>query len=151
MKIRNVFTLAVMLLAAFVLLLPLRRTAAQGDEVDIIVNKSNNIPDLTIGDAKKIFLGEKTTWPNGKRITILMLAQGQPERAVVLRDIYKMSEGDYSKYFLQAAFTGKVTAPPKEVSSGSQVKQFIADNPGAIGYIKVSDVDETTKVVLRLH
>jgi hypothetical protein len=63
-----------------------------------------------------------------------MLAAG-PERTVVLREIYKMSEGDYSKYFLQAAFTGKITAPSKDVASAAQVKQMVAGNPGAVGYV----------------
>jgi hypothetical protein len=48
-----------------------------------------------------------------------MLAAG-PERTVVLREIYKMSEGDYSKYFLQAAFTGKIPAPSKDVGGSGE-------------------------------
>jgi len=55
-----------------------------------------------------------------------MLAAG-PERTVVLREIYKMSEGDYSKYFLQAAFTGKIPAPSR--TWAAQVKQMVAENP----------------------
>jgi ABC-type phosphate transport system substrate-binding protein len=126
------------------------RVSAAGDEVDIIVNKSNSIDSLSLADAKKIFDGDKGSWPNGKRITVIMLAAGEPERDVVMHDIYKMSDSDYTKYFLQASFTGKVDAPPKEVASDSDAKQDVASNPGAIGYVKASDVDSSVKVVLKI-
>jgi hypothetical protein len=95
-------------------------------------------------------MGDKTTWPSGKRVTILMLAQGQPERAAVLHDVYKMPEDEYEQYFTQAAFVGKVSAPPKDVGSAAQMKQAVAANPGAIGYVKKDDVDDSVKVILKL-
>jgi ABC-type phosphate transport system substrate-binding protein len=129
----------------------LSRASAAGGEVDVVVNKANTIDDLPLADAKKVFLGDKTTWPSGKRVTILMLAPGLPERAAVLRDVYKMSEDDYGQYFTAAAFSGKVAAPPKDVGSAAQMKQAVAANPGAIGYVKKEDVDDTVKVVLKLQ
>jgi len=129
----------------------LRRAAAAGDEVDIIVNKANPIDDLSLADAKKVFMGDKSTWPSGKRVTILMLAQGLPERAVVLREIYKMPEDQFGQYFVQAAFAGKVAAPPKDIASAAQMKQAVAANPGAIGFVKKEDVDDTVKAVLKLQ
>jgi ABC-type phosphate transport system substrate-binding protein len=148
--IKRVSVSLVLALCAGVLFWPSARPISAADEVDVIVNKTNTISDLPLADARKIFLGDKTTWPSGKRVTILMLAQGQPERAVILREIYKMSEADYSKYFLQAAFTGKISAPPKDVPSPAQVKQLVAENPGAVGYTKKEDVDDSVKVVLKL-
>lgn len=84
-------------------------TAAQ-DQVAIIVNPSNSISTLSSGDLHRIFTGDKSTWPNGKHIFLVMAAQGSAERALVLKDVCKMSEPDYAKYFLQAAFTGAVSA-----------------------------------------
>jgi ABC-type phosphate transport system substrate-binding protein len=144
-----------LLLAAAVLLAAgavlLRSTAAAGGEVDVIVNKANTIDDLPLADAKKVFMGDKTTWPSGKRVTILMLAPGQPERTAVLREIYKMADEGYEQYFTQAAFAGKVAAPPKDVASAAQMKQAVAANPGAIGYVKKEDLDDTVKSVLKLQ
>lgn len=128
-----------------------RRAAAGGEEVDFIVNKANTVHDLSPVDVKKVFLGDKSTWPNGKRITVLMLAQGLPTRAIVVREIYKMPEDELGQYFVQAAFAGKITAPPREVASPTQMKEEVADNLGAIGYVRKADVDNTVKVVLRLQ
>ncbi len=80
-----------------------------------------------------------------------MLAPGEPEREVALRELYKMKEADYIKYFLQAVFSGKVQAPPRVLESAAQMKQLLAASPVAIGYLKKSDVDDSVKVVLRLQ
>lgn len=120
------------------------------DEVAIIVNPSNSVGTLSPGDLHRIFMGDKSTWPNGKRIYLVMAPPGSPERALILKDIYKMSEAEYSKYFLQATFTGAVAAPPKDASSDADVKQLVAANPGAIGYVKTSDADASVKVLLKV-
>lgn len=150
MKRAQRFLLAFTLLAVGVTFV-LHRTAARGEDVEIIVNKTNPIGALSFADAKKAFLGDKTTWPDGKRITVLMLAQGLPERTVVLREIYKMPEDQIGQYFVAAAFAGKVTAPPREMATAAQMKQAVADNLGAIGYVRKEDVDGTVKAVLELQ
>jgi ABC-type phosphate transport system substrate-binding protein len=132
-------------------MLLVRRTAAADPEVDVIINNANTIGELSIDNAKKVFMGDKSSWPSGKRVTILMLSSGQPERAVVLREIYKMPEDQYQQYFTQAAFAGKVSAPPKDVATTAQMKQAVASNPGAIGYVKKDDVDDSVKVALKLQ
>src|ERR1700688_4968490 len=124
---------------------------AAPDEVDVVVNKSNNIGPLSREEVRRIFVGEKSSWPGGKRITVLMLALDQPERAVILREVLKMNESDYTKYFLQAAFTGRIQAAPKDLSSPAQMKARLAANPNAIGYLKREDVDESVRVLLKIR
>jgi hypothetical protein len=54
-----------------------------------------------------LFMGDKGTLPNGRRVTLLMSPAEAPEREVILRQIYKMSESEFSKYVLQSAFIGR--------------------------------------------
>ena len=119
-------------------------------EVDVVVNKSNKIGALSREEVRRVFMGERSSWPGGQHIAILMLGPDQPERTVVLREVFKMNESDYTKYFLQAAFTGRVQAAPKEFSSAAQMKARLAANPNAIGYLKKTDVDESMNVLLKL-
>ena len=150
MKKRILLAVIAGLLVAICLWLPLRRAAAAREELDVVVNNSNSVSTLSVEDARKIFMGDKTVWPGGKHITVLMLASGQAERAVVLRELYQMTEADYAKYFLQAAFTGKVQEPPRDLSSVVQMKQAVSANPKAIGYLMKDDVGDSVKVVLKL-
>jgi ABC-type phosphate transport system substrate-binding protein len=120
------------------------------EEVDVVVNKANGATLLSREEVRRIFLGDKSSWPGGKRITVLMLTPDQPERGFILRELLKMNESDYTKYFLQAAFTGRVQAAPRDLPSAPQMKAHLVANPNAIGYLKKEDVDDSVKVVLRL-
>jgi ABC-type phosphate transport system substrate-binding protein len=139
--------LALALMGSCIRLLTVR---AAFEEVSVVVNKSNNVGPLTREEVRRIFMGEKSSWPGGKRIIVLMLAPDQPERGVILREVFKMNESDYTKYFLQAAFTGHVQAAPKELPSAAQMKARLAANPNAIGYLKKGDVDDSVKVLLKV-
>jgi len=61
-----------------------------------------------------------------------------------------MNESEYTKYFLQAAFSGRVLAAPRDLPSAAQMKARLAANPNAIGYLKKEDVDDSVKVLLKL-
>jgi hypothetical protein len=63
---------------AVVLPYPLPQAVGTSEEVDFIVNNSNNVSDLTVHEIREIFVGQKTSWPNGMRISVLMLAKGRP-------------------------------------------------------------------------
>jgi ABC-type phosphate transport system substrate-binding protein len=123
---------------------------AAGDPIVVIVNNANPVDNLSIGELKKLFLGDRSRWDTGKAVAPIMLAPGAPERTAFLKIVCGMNDADLGKYFLQAAFTGKSATPPKEVSSAAALKSFVASSPGGIGFIKASDLpagDTTVKAV----
>lgn len=117
------------------------------DSLAIIVNKSNPIDNLSFAELRKTFLAETRAWGNGRRVTLVMREQGQPDRSSILRQIYRMSEGDFNRHFLQAAFNGLAQGPPKSLATADGVRKFIFNVPGAIGYVRSNEVDESVKVV----
>jgi ABC-type phosphate transport system substrate-binding protein len=123
---------------------------AQAQQVAIIVNKTNDVGAVPLELVKKIFLGDKSTWPNGKHIAMLTRPSGQSEREIVLKQIYKMGEADYNKFMMQAAFTGRIPTLPREVGSPAEMKRLVAENPGAIGYVKKEEADDSVKTVLTI-
>src|SRR5438132_1149558 len=70
-----------------------------------------------------------------------------PERAAVLTSIYHMDEAEFNNHFLHGLFTGEVFVSPKTLSTPEGVRKFIFNVPGAIGYLRASDVDKTVKVI----
>jgi phosphate transport system substrate-binding protein len=117
------------------------------DSVAIIINQANAVENLSAAELRKIFLGERSHWPNGRRITLVMLASGQPERKAVLRDIYHMNESEFNNHFIQGLFTGEVFVSPKALANAGEVRKFVFNVPGAIGYLRASDADASVKVV----
>lgn len=118
---------------------PPRLVLAAGDPIVVIVNASNPVDNLSMSELKKLFLSDRDRWDTGKSVAPVMVAAGAPERTLFLKMVCGMSDGDFSKYFLQAAFTGKSATPPKEVPSSAAVKSFVASSPGAIGFVKAQD------------
>ena len=104
----------------------------------IVVNESNPVNALTMAELRRVFLGERGHWPNGRRITLVMLEQGWPERAAVLTSIYHMDETEFNNHFLHGLFTGEVFVSPKTLSSPEGVRKFIFNVPGAIGYLRAT-------------
>ena len=65
----------------------------------------------------------------------------------MLAQIYKMDEKDFNQYFLHSMFTGELHAAPKALGSPAEVLKFVFNIPGAIGYLKPSEVNDSVKVV----
>jgi len=112
--------------------------AHAGDAIVVIVNAANPIDNLSTAELKKLFLSDRSRWDTGKSVAPVMVT-GSPERTTFLKTVCGMSDSDFNKYFLQAAFTGKSATPPKEVSSVAALKSFVVSSPGAIGFVKALD------------
>jgi ABC-type phosphate transport system substrate-binding protein len=149
--IRRTTTILLVLAAAALLrAVPEARLATsppKQESLAIIVNQSNPVDELSLAELRAVFLGERSHWPNGRRITLVMLDPEQPERKIVLREIYGMNEKDLSQHFIQGVFTGVVFVSPKTLASPAEVLKFVFNVPGAIGYLRVSDVDGSVKVL----
>ena len=113
----------------------------------IVVNRANPIDNLSFGDLRKIFLGERNHWPNGHRIALAMLDYGRPERQAVLRLIYRMDENAYQDRLLRRMFRGDVFIAPRTLASPTIVRKYVFNAPGAISYVRASDVDDSVKVL----
>lgn len=112
--------------------------AHAGDAIVVIVNTANPIANLSTAELKKLFLSDRGHWDTGKSVAPVMVT-GSVERASFLKIVCRMSDSDFVRYFLQAAFTGKSVIPPTEVSSVAALKSFVVASPGAIGFVKALD------------
>jgi phosphate transport system substrate-binding protein len=113
----------------------------------IVVNRSNPIDDLSFVELHRIFLGNRSHWTNGRRITLVMREPGEAERTTVLHDVCGMNEDQLKNHFLHGLYTGEILVSPKILSSPAGVRKFIFNVPGAIGYLRIGDVDSTVKVL----
>lgn len=126
----------------------LRVQAARTKEsLAIIVNRQNPVENLSMAELRTIFLGERSHWPNGRRITLVMMETGQPERDTLVRDVCRMTESDLRRRFLQGLLTGEVLVSPKTLATPVGVRKFVFNVPGAVGYLRPEDVDDSVKVI----
>ena len=120
---------------------------ATAEPLAIVVNRSNPVDSLSMSELRKVFLGQRSHWPNDRRITIVMREPGEPERKTMLHDVYQMDEGALKNHFLHGLFTGEILVSPKVLASATGVRKFVFNVPGAIGYMRLSDVDASVKVI----
>lgn len=143
--------IVVVILATVALVDPVRYSRVEAarpkESLAIIVNRDNPIENLSMAELRTVFLGERGHWPNGRRITLVMMEPGQPERDEMVRDICRMSESDLRRRYLQGLLTGEVLVSPKTLASPVGVRKFVFNVPGAIGYLRPEDVDDSVKVI----
>lgn len=113
----------------------------------IVVNKANPVVNLSFAELRQVFLAERNHWPHGRKTVLTMREPGQVERLAVLRQIYRMSESDYNRHFLQLNYTGDSQVAPKQLATAEKILKFVFNVPGAIGYVRASEVDDTVKLV----
>jgi ABC-type phosphate transport system substrate-binding protein len=126
---------------------PIIEQSAQAEPLVIVVNRSNPVDSLSSSELRNIFLGSRSHWSNGRRITLVMRDPGEAERKVILRDVCNMTEDQMKTHFLHGLFTGEILVSPKVLSTPLGVRRFIFNVPGAIGYLRLHDVDDSVKVL----
>ena len=117
------------------------------DQLAVVVHKSNPVENLSLDDLRQLCLAEKKRWDNGRKITIVVREPGEPERQAVLGIVYRMKENEFTRYFLQSAFTGDVGTAPKQLATAAGVRRFVFNVPGALGFIRAVELDESVKLV----
>ncbi len=130
---------------AATLMLTLWLCAPAFSEPIVIVNNDVPAGSLKADSLKKIYLGKQTKWENGDTLTPVTLNEGAVHESF-LKGYVKKSRSQYSTYWKQMVFTGK-GAPPKSVSSETEVVDFVSSTPGGIGYINSATPHDAVKVI----
>ena len=117
------------------------------DALAIIVHRSNPVDTVTRNELRRIFMLDTQTWPNGRKITVVLRQKGQPERAEAIRLVCGMSESEYDQHVLFQMFGGNIGLGPRAILSASAMLRFVFNTPGAIGYVRADEADGSTKVL----
>lgn len=101
----------------------------------VVVNAANPVTEITSEDLSNLFLKRQIKWPTG----IGVVPVDQDERAQVRepfsRQVHGRAPVAIRAYWQQQVFSGR-DVPPVEKSSDAEVLRFVAETPGAIGYVR---------------
>ena len=112
----------------------------------VIVNKDNQAV-LSEKDISRIFLGNLKSYSTGDTITPINITSKKALRKEFNKKVLHKSSSQVKAYWSKLLFSGK-GVPPKELKSDQQIKEFIAANPNAIGYIDRKNLDDSVKSIL---
>lgn len=105
----------------------------------VVVDKDNNVGNVTAVHLSRIFRSEVKKWPDGKPV-ILVLHKDSVGETETLEHLIKMDAGELKTMI--AAHKDIVTA-----DSDEDVLKIVQSTPGAIGLVDVRSVDDTINVV----
>jgi ABC-type phosphate transport system substrate-binding protein len=130
-------TVAILLLAA---------SSSQGEEpiaanVAVLVSAKNPMRDISAGDLRRIFLGDISRWHNGHRIILFVRPMDTSEGRLFLDHLVRMSDIDYSQWWLGAVFRGRVANAPRVIGSIDEMVRAVAATPDAIGFAAAPPAD----------
>ena len=121
--------------------------AQDSEPLAIVVNRSNPLSEISLADLRRLYRGQRSRWSNGRRVTLVMRDPGTPEREAILQTLYGVDEDQYRRGFLQSVFTGEAKGAPRVLASTNGVLRFVFNVPGAIGYVRASEVDASVKTL----
>jgi ABC-type phosphate transport system substrate-binding protein len=116
-------------------------------DIAVVVNSKTSVDNLSMGELRKVAMGDRQFWSAGQRITILMRAPVARERTVVLKKIYQMSEAQFRQYWVAKVFRAEAPSGPKVVYSNQTALELIESLPGSIAFVEASQVPKGVKVV----
>lgn len=108
----------------------------------IIANKQTAGSSINKKALKGIYLREVKNWGNGNEIIVVSLGDGGD----FYQNLFGKSTVQMQAYWLNMRIKYSVDLPVTKPDSSS-VKQFVASNKGAIGFIRKSDLDDSVKVL----
>lgn len=120
--------------------------AAHADVV-VVVSAKSPAGKLTKDQVADIFLGKSTSLPGAGQAVPLDQAAGSKAREEFYTKVTGQTQAQVKTLWAKLSFSGKGT-PPKALASDDEMKQAIAANPNAIGYVERSKLDATVKAVL---
>jgi len=113
----------------------------------IIVHPSNNMAGITAEETANIYLAKVGVFSNGKRAVPVDQSANSPARKKFYSAVIKKDDSSLKVYWSKLLFTGKAQ-PPDEIGDDAAVKNWVATNPDAIGYVDGKFVDSSVKVLL---
>ncbi len=111
-------------------------TAIAMDGIAMIVNPVNSLKNITVEQARKIYMGEITNWKE----------LGGPDMPIIIisRD---SSSGTYETFEGLVMNKKKITSKAEYVGSNGQMRARVQSTKGAIGYVGLGFVDKTVKAL----
>jgi ABC-type phosphate transport system substrate-binding protein len=105
----------------------------------LIGHKNVAAEKLDGATVKAVFLGKKVAWDGAGRVVLAVLKTGP-----VAEEIYKVHAGmnasAFNNHWRRLAMTGGGTAP-KSFDTEEELRKFVAETPGAIGFVEAATAD----------
>jgi len=107
--------------------------ALADDPIVVIASPAHAARQIEASELALIYQRKRQRWPDGSRIQPINLAADHPLRRAISRALFGVDPEAMERYWNEQYFSG--VRPPFIVGSTEAMLRFVADTPGAIGYV----------------
>ena len=116
---------------------------AHARDLILVVHNSNPLESISKSDLIRIYLGKKTFFQEGVRITPLDFG---PKKMIFYEEVLKRPFNLIKRYWTKAIFSGQ-GSPPMEFNNENDVVNYLQDKPGGIAYLPSDTKNENLKIL----
>ena len=124
-------------------------SAAGGEVLAVIVNKANPVGSLAQNDLRPLFQTTKKAWGSGEDALPINLPEDNLLRNEFDQAVLGLDPERVARYWTDRKVRGGAR-PPVRVPNTSAVLKAVATKPGAIGYVRLSEVNNSVKIVAKI-
>jgi ABC-type phosphate transport system substrate-binding protein len=132
-------------------LCPIEKVTHPDGGIVVIVSKENPIGNLSAGEVKMYYLRKiKKRWPElNKNIRPVDRKSKCAEQDTFFTEVLGMTATEVEQYFVNKQLQN-AERPQDKFATEADVINFVAEEPGAIGYIKASSVSAEVKAKVKI-
>jgi len=123
---------------------------ADGDEIAVIVHKTNGVAAMNRSQLSALFKAKSTQFPGGARATPVNLPPESPARQAFDSAVLGLKPDEVERFWVDSKIRSGVGSPRKLPGPAALV-HFVSSDESAIGYVPASDVGEGVRVVARIR
>lgn len=112
----------------------------------VIRNQDGAPSTMKLEELKSVMKGEKQRWTSGAKVTIALMKTTTPVGKSTAETLYNMSGDALLKFCLRLSYQGYAHTP-KFFNTTSELQNYVAQNPGAIGITDQPTVNNDIKII----
>jgi ABC-type phosphate transport system substrate-binding protein len=113
----------------------------EAKQIAVIVDKENNVGSLTTADLSKMFKFDKSRWPDGRNIVLVVRDPSTPEMRTAIEKLYHMQPEEF-RALLAAHSSAVILAKTEE-----ELLRTVATTHGAVGLVDVFSITSKVNVL----
>jgi ABC-type phosphate transport system substrate-binding protein len=117
----------------------------------IVVNKANPVESLSMGQLRKLLLGDVRSWQDHKPVSIVARAPSSKVFQCALSTIVRLSVADFQRYVINAEFRGDEAMTIQIVDSDANAAKIVGGSAGAFAVVEANSVPTLGPSVKVIH
>ncbi|HRI92059.1 MAG TPA: hypothetical protein PLS93_10485 [Accumulibacter sp.] len=101
---------------------------------------------ISLTTLRAIFGMVQRKWPDGTPVKVFVLADGTVDHRQFSKGVLRVFPHQLRHAWERGVLSGN-SAYPEQLASAQEMLRRVASTPGAIGYLRASEVDETVRVI----